>query len=154
MGKGLGEWDPEILDFENKPLPCPFKTLGAKRYLYHQPDGQWTYTGGEWNKDGAGWHLCVAGLPKCAVHQLSGDPFTFFSSSGFKFTGDDTGKLRPIYHDEPYELTITDNDGTTETIHANSGVSLVETDFEITEKKLALLILSKLQYREERKHYG
>ena len=153
-GKGLGEWDPEILDCQGKPLLCPFKTLGAKRYLYHQPDGPWTYTGGEWTKEGTGWHLCVAGLPKCAVHHLPGDPFTFFSSSGFKFTGDDTGKLRPIYHDEPYELTITDKDGTTETIHANSGVSLVETDFEITEKKLALLILSKLQYKEERKQYG
>lgn len=154
MGKGLGEWDPEILDHEKKPLICPFKTLGAKRYLYHQPDGEWTYTGpGGWEKEGVGWHLCVAGLPKCAVRHLPVDPFAFFSSSGFKFTGEDTGKLRPVYHDEPYDLTITDKDGTTETIHANSGVSLVETDFEITEKKLALLILSKLQYKEERKAY-
>lgn len=153
-GKGLGEWDAEILDSTKKPLLCPFKTLGAKRYLYHQPDGEWSYTGGEWAKEGVGWHLCVAGLPKCAVEHLPLDPFEFFASSGFKFTGEDTGKLRPVYHDEPYDLTITDAEGTTETIHANSGVSLVETDFEITEKKLALLILSKLHYTEERKAYG
>lgn len=155
MGKGLGEWDTEILDSLGRPLLCPFKTLGAKRYLYHQPDGEWVYDSWKgWYKDGVGWHLCVAGLPKCAVNKLPGDPFKFFSSSGFKFTGEDTGKLRPVYHDEPYQLTITDKNGTTEVIKAKSGVSLVETDFEITEKKLALLILSKVQYREERKHYG
>lgn len=154
MGKGLGEWDPEILDSLKKPLICPFKTLGAKRYLYHQPDGEWERTeAGEWQKEGVGWHLCVAGLPKCAVKKLPVDPFEFFSSSGFKFTGEDTGKLRPVYHDEPYELTITDKDGTTETIQANSGVSLVETDFEITDKKLALLILSKVKYTNERRQY-
>lgn len=153
MGKGLGEWDAEILDSLGRPLICPFKTLGAKRYLYHQPDGEWSYTAQKgWYKEGVGWHLCVAGLPKCAVEKLPGDPFKFFSSSGFKFTGEETGKLRPVYHDEPYELTITDRDGTTETIKAKSGVSLVETDFEITEKKLALLILSKVKYKEER--YG
>lgn len=155
MGKGLGEWDPEILDMLHRPLLCPFKTLGAKRYLYHQPDGEWIQVGADtWVKDGVGWHLCVAGLPKCAVEHLPGDPFEFFSSSGFKFTGEDTGKLRPVYHDEPYQLSITDADGTTEVIKAKSGVSLVETDFEITEKKLALLILSKVQYNHERRKYG
>lgn len=155
MGKGLGEWDPEILDMLHRPLICPFKTLGAKRYLYHQPDGEWIQVGADtWVKEGVGWHLCVAGLPKCAVEHLPGNPFEFFSSSGFKFTGEDTGKLRPVYHDEPYQLTITDADGTTEVIKAKSGVSLVETDFEITEKKLALLILSKVQYNQERRKYG
>lgn len=152
-GKGLGEWDPEILDYEKKPVLCPFKTLGAKRYLYHQPSGEWAYNGSEWAQEGVGWHLCVAGLPKCAVDKLPGKPFEFFASSGFKFTGEDTGKLRPVYQDKPYELTITDPDGTTETIKAKSGVSLVSTDFEITEKKLALLILSKEQYRKERRPY-
>ena len=100
-----------------------------------------------------GWHLCVAGLPKVAVDKLPVDPFEFFSSSGFRFSGEDTGKLRPVYQDEPYELTITDPQGTTETIKAKSGVSLVSTDFEITETKLALLILSKLQYEKERRSY-
>ena len=155
LGKGLGEWDPEIVDSLKMPLICPFKTLGAKRYLYHQHDGEWAYKDEiGWFKEGVGWHLCVAGLPKCAVEHLPGKPFEFFSSSGFKFTGEDTGKLRPIYHDEPYQLTITDKDGTTEVIKAKSGVSLVETDFEITEKKLALLILSKVKYDAERRAYG
>ena len=152
-GKGLGEWDPEVLDFERKPVLCPFKTLGAKRYLYHQPAGTWEYVGGEWKQEGVGWHLCVAGLPKCAVDKLPGKPFEFFSSSGFKFAGADTGKLRPVYQDKPYTLTITDPDGTTEQISAKSGVSLVSTDFEITENKLALLILSKEQYKRERRPY-
>lgn len=155
MGKGLGEWDVEILDSLGRPLLCPFKTLGAKRYLYHQPDGVWKYDSWKgWYKEDVGYHLCVAGLPKCAVNHLPVNPFAFFSSSGFKFTGEDTGKLRPVYHDTPYQLEITDKDGTTEIIKAKSGVSLVETDFEITEKKLALLILSKVKYYEERKHYG
>ena len=155
LGKGLGEWDPEIVDSLKMPLICPFKTLGAKRYLYHQHDGEWAYKDEiGWFKEGVGWHLCVAGLPKCAVEHLPGKPFEFFSSSGFKFTGEDTGKLRPIYHDEPYQLSITDKDGTTEVIKAKSGVSLVETDFEITEKKLALLILSKVKYDAERRAYG
>lgn len=154
MGKGLGEWDPEILDFEKKPVLCPFKTLGAKRYLYHQPTGSWAYDKNKgWHQEGVGWHLCVAGLPKCAVDKLPGKPFEFFASSGFKFTGEDTGKLRPVYQDHPYELTITDPDGTTETIAAKSGVSLVSTDYEITENKLALLILSKEQYKKERRPY-
>ena len=153
LGKGLGEWDPEITDFENKPVLVPFKTLGAKRYLYHQPAGTWTYKNGEWLQEGVGWHLCVAGLPKCAVNKLPRKPFTFFSSSGFRFAGEDTGKLRPVYRDSPYEVTITDADGTTETIKANSGVSLVSTDFEITEKKLALLIMSKETLKKERRPY-
>lgn len=150
-GKGLGEWDPEILDFEHKPVMCPFKTLGAKRYLYHQPAGPWVYEHGEWIQEGVGWHLCVAGLPKCAVDKLPGKPFEFFNSSGFRFAGADTGKLRPVYQDKPYTLTITDPDGTTETISAKSGVSLVATDFEITENKLALLILSRDTYNRERR---
>lgn len=150
-GKGLGEWDPEILDFEHKPVMCPFKTLGAKRYLYHQPAGPWVYENGEWIQEGVGWHLCVAGLPKCAVEKLPGKPFEFFNSSGFRFAGADTGKLRPVYQDKPYTLTITDPDGTTETISAKSGVSLVPTDFEITENKLALLILSRDTYNRERR---
>lgn len=155
MGKGLGEWDTEILDFEKKPLLCPFKTLGSKRYLYHQSDGEWIYVIDEgWVKDGIGWHLCVAGLPKCAVDKLPDNPFDFFSASGFSFSGSETGKLRPVYQDEPYTLTITDPYGTTEQISAKSGVSLIETDFEITEKKLALLILSKLQYSHERGKYN
>ena len=151
-GKGLGEWDIEILDHLKNSLVCRFKTLGAKRYLYYQSDGEWAYKDGRgWYKDGVGWHLCVAGLPKCAVDKLPLDPFAFFSSSGFKFAGEDTGKLRPVYQDKPYELTITDAAGTTETIKAKSGVSLVETDVEITEKKLALLMLSKAKYSYERR---
>lgn len=151
-GKGLGEWDPEVLDFMKQPVLCHFKTLGAKRYLYHQPSGEWIYVIDEgWVQEGVGWHLCVAGLPKCAVDKLPGKPFEFFASSGFKFAGVDTGKLRPVYQDKPYTLIITDPDGTTEQISAKSGVSLVETDFEITEAKLAGLILSKETYNRTRR---
>lgn len=152
-GKGLGEWDPEITDFEGRPVLCPFKTLGAKRYLYHQSAGPWEYKDGGWIQEGVGWHLCVAGLPKCAVDELPDTPFDYFSRSGFKFSGAATGKLRPVYQDHPYTLTITDQEGITEEITAKSGVSLVETDFEITEKKLALLILSKELYNKERRPY-
>lgn len=132
-GNGLGEWSKE----EHGAL-VRFKTLGAKRYLYEH-DGK--------------WKLCVAGLPKAARDLLPEDPFDFFSIHGFHFAGEDTGKLRPDYKDGPYEVTITDDYGNTETIKCKSGVSLVPVDFDITEKKMYNIIAQNREYLAKRRKY-
>lgn len=153
-GKGLGEWDSEHNDCTGKPDTVKFKTLGAKRYLYHCKDGGWEYSKSNgWYKPEVGWHLCVAGLPKVAVKYLPDDAFKFFSEHGFRFKGADTGKLRPEYRDEEYSVTVTDDYGNSEVLSAKSGVSLVETDFDITSEKLYNVIMQKLEFRKWRRGF-
>ena len=154
-GKGLGEWDCEHKDFEGKPDTVLFKTLGAKRYLYHCKNGEWEWNKAtkQWEIGECGWHLCVAGLPKQAVNHLPKDAFDFFSGNGFRFKGEQTGKLRPEYRDEPYDLTITDDYGNTETIHCESGVTLVPVDFDITSEKMYNIAMQKLQFRKLRRGF-
>lgn len=154
-GKGLGEWDSEHNDFLGRPCPVLFKVLGAKRYMYHAPDGKfkWNKEACEWEKEGVGWKLCVAGLPKKAGELLPSNPFEFFSIHGFSFAGDDTGKLRPDYIDHEYDVTITDDYGNTETIHCKSGVNLVPVDFDITEKKLYNIITQHKEFIGKRRAY-
>ena len=144
-GKGLGEWDNELFKYE-KPekrfpfgRPVKFKTLGAKRYLFVTFDGK--------------KHLCVAGLPKKAEELLPDNPFEFFSINGFHFAGAETDKLRPVYKDAPYDVTITDPEGTTETIHVKTGVTLVPVDFEISEKKLYNIITQNKEFIAKRRGY-
>lgn len=144
-GKGLGEWDNELFKYE-KPepsypfgRPVKFKTLGAKRYLFVTIDGK--------------KHLCVAGLPKKAEELLPNNPFEFFSINGFHFAGSETDKLRPVYIDEPYDVTIMDPYGNTETIHVKTGVTLVPVDFEISEKKLYNIITQHKEYIAKRRGY-
>ena len=153
-GKGLGEWDSEHNDCTGKPDKVRFKTLGAKRYLYYCKDGAWEYSKAiGWYKPEVGWHLCVAGLPKVAVKFLPDNAFEFFSEHGFKFEGADTGKLRPEYRDEEYSVTVTDDYGNSEVLTAKSGVSLVETDFDITSDKLYNVIMQKLEFRKWRRGF-
>lgn len=144
-GKGLGEWDNELLKFEEPEeaypygRPVKFKTLGAKRYLFITHSGK--------------KHLCVAGLPKKAEELLPENPFEFFSINGFHFAGSETDKLRPVYIDEPYDVTITDPYGNTETIHVKTGVTLVPVDFEISEKKLYNIITQNKEFIAKRRGY-
>ena len=144
-GKGLGEWDNELFKYEEPETeypfgrPVKFKTLGAKRYLFVTYDGK--------------KHLCVAGLPKKAEELLPDNPFEFFSINGFHFSGTDTDKLRPVYIDDPYDVTITDPDGITETIHVKTGVTLVPVDFEISEKKLYNIITQNKEFIAKRRGY-
>ena len=132
-GKGIGEWDDETRGVE-----VLFKTLGAKRYLYLLNDE---------------YKLCVAGLPKVAKDLLPDNPFEFFSINGFHFAGEDTGKLRPVYHDEPYSVTIEDDFGNVETIECKSGVTLVPVDFDISEKKLFNIITQHKEFIGKRRGY-
>ena len=143
-GKGLGEWDNELFKYQKKDKrfpygrPVRFKTLGAKRYLF-MIDGK--------------PHLCVAGLPKKAEKLLPANPFEFFSINGFHFGGVDTDKLRPVYEDKPYRVTITDRYGVTETIECKTGVSLVPVDFEISEKRLYNIITQHKEFIAKRRGY-
>lgn len=132
-GEGIGEWDKEC------ETPVYFKTLGSKRYLYEE-DGHRC--------------LCVAGLPKAAQDELDADDaWERFSKYGFAFSGEKTGKLRPVFHDEPYSVTITDDYGNTETIDCRSGITLVPVDFEVSENSLAALFAQKHAFEKERRNY-
>lgn len=153
MGRGIGEWDDELSNkLYSKPLPVLFKTLGAKRYMYYRSvsDFKWNPKTCSWEQSEVGWHLCVAGLPKVAVDLLPDDPMQFFSIYGFSFEGEDTGKLRPIFHDEPYTIEVTDDEGNSEWITAQSGITLVPVDFDITDKKLYTLFEQVQAYKQGR----
>ena len=153
LGRGIGEWDDELSNkLYIKPLPVLFKTLGAKRYMYYRSvsDFKWNPTTCSWEQSEIGWHLCVAGLPKVAVDLLPDDPMQFFSIYGFSFEGEDTGKLRPIFHDEPYTIEVTDDEGHSEWITAQSGITLVPVDFDISDKKLYTLFEQVQAYKQGR----
>ena len=153
LGRGIGEWDDELSNkLYSIPLPVKFKTLGSKRYMYYRSSSDFTWNKDtcQWEQSEVGWHLCVAGLPKVAVELLPDDPMQFFSIYGFSFQGEDTGKLRPIYHDEPYMIEVTDDQGNTESIQCQSGITLVPVDFDITEKKLYTLFEQVQAYKQGR----
>ena len=85
----IGTWEHEA-DYKR------FKTLGAKRYLVENQDGEYTIT--------------VAGLPKGAVsymRKLSDDPFTVFNSSLY-VPAEESGKLNLFYGDEPIDGEMVD----------------------------------------------
>lgn len=153
LGRGIGEWDDELSNkLYSKPLPVLFKTLGSKRYMYYRSasDFKWNEKTCSWEQSEVGWHLCVAGLPKVAVDLLPDDPMQFFSIYGFSFEGEDTGKLRPVFHDEPYTIEVTDDEGNSEWITAQSGITLVPVDFDITDKKLYTLYEQVQAYKDGR----
>lgn len=153
LGRGIGEWDDELAcKLYDTPLPVKFKTLGSKRYMYYRSvsDFSWNSKTCQWEQSEVGWHLCVAGLPKVAVDLLPDDPMQFFSIYGFSFDGEDTGKLRPVYHDEPYTIEVTDDYGNTESIQCKSGITLVPVDFDITDKKLYTLFEQVQAYKQGR----
>lgn len=152
-GRGIGEWDNELSNkLYSSPPPVLFKTLGSKRYMYYRStsDFSWNKESCQWEQSEVGWHLCVAGLPKVAVDLLPDDPMQFFSIYGFAFQGEDTGKLRPIFHDDPYLIEVTDDYGNTEAIQCQSGITLVPVDFDITDKKLYTLFEQVQAYKEGR----
>lgn len=107
--EGLGEFEDET-----EGEPCNFKTLGAKRYIYTDPEsGKVKAT--------------VAGMPKSSVKMLGeteADIYDTFSLSGFSLDMDDSGKLRPVYAEEPYDIYING-----EWMHEESGCSLVGVPF-------------------------
>lgn len=155
LGKGLGEWDVEISDFEGKPLQVYFKTIGPKRYLYHQYEGEWFWNkkSCSWEKKDVGWHLCVSGLAKIAEKYLPEDPFNFFDEYGFDFEVEELERLITVYHPEEYDVTITDNYGTTETIHCMCGITLKKPNKHVSQNDVIATLLTVAAEKLERRGF-
>ena len=105
---GLGEFDDET---DGKAVRM--KTLGAKRYIYTDPK--------------KGVKATVAGMPKASVKMLGtteDEIYDNFSTSGFSLDMEDSGKLRPVYAEEPYDIYING-----EWMHEESGCALVGVPF-------------------------
>ena len=155
LGKGLGEWDVEIADFEGKPLQVFFKTIGPKRYLYHQYEGEWFWNkkSHSWEKKDVGWHLCVSGLAKLAEKYLPEDPFNFFDEYGFDFEVEELERLITEYHPEEYDVTITDNYGVTETIHCMCGITLKKPNKHVSNQDIIATLLTVAAEKLERRGF-
>lgn len=155
LGKGLGEWDVEISDFEDKPLQVFFKTIGPKRYLYHQYEGEWFWNkkSRSWEKKDIGWHLCVSGLAKLAEKYLPEDPFNFFDEYGFDFEVEELERLITVYHPEEYDVTITDEYGTTETIHCKCGITLKKPNKHVSQNDIIATLLTVAAEKLERRGF-
>lgn len=107
-----------------------FKTQGAKRYI------------SEYEKKG--FESTISGLKKDALNKWCHDkklhkgkvldPFSEFND-GMTIPAEYTGKLTPIYADEPYSALISDSQGNTEIMSEKSGVYLKPTDFTMSIEK-------------------
>lgn len=128
---GLGEFDIEIKDkTTGKMIPVPFKTLGAKRYIYAH-DGK--------------VYATVAGMPKASINQIGQSPeevIAHFNKTGFRLTPAQSGKLTTSYTDEPYSAVI---DG--EVMSELSGVALYEIPFSLSIQDDYLAHIQALQQR-------
>lgn len=113
----LGEFDIEIKDKNGKPAAVPFKSLGAKRYLYAH-DGEIIAT--------------VAGMPKMSIKALGStqeEIFDSFSIGGFSLTPEESNKLTTRYCDDYSNALI---DGVL--MEEMSSVALYQIPFKITIK--------------------
>lgn len=115
--KLIGVWD-----FEGK--YSRFKTLGAKRYLVEQNNKLELTVAGLSKKNGINYLIEKADNDNSKV-------FEMFDNS-LEVPKEYTGKNTHTYIDDEKEYTITDYQGTTETIKSLSGVHLEETSFNLT----------------------
>lgn len=97
-----------------------FKTLGAKRYLYEEPDGHINIT--------------VAGLPKRSgrtyITQFK-DPFKMFTKD-MEVPADRSGKQTATYIDYEMEGTVIDYMGVPGYYHEYSGIHLENTSYNLS----------------------
>lgn len=109
--KPLGVWDYEGT--------YTFKTLGAKRYMLLDENGN--------------YHLTVAGVSKKAIDYIktSDSPFDTFSN-GLVIPSKYTGKLTHTYIDDETEGVITDYQGHTCEFHELSSVHLEPAKYELS----------------------
>lgn len=128
----LGEWDIEFYPWSmydpnsKKAYIKRFKSLGAKRYIIECD---------EWNKNKKTrertLHQTVAGLPKGEMLKQYGTIDNCFDKFSDKMVI--TGcKLYSHYVDEPYEITVTDEQGNTDTQYNYSCNALLPSDFSLT----------------------
>lgn len=117
----LGFFDIELKDPEGRPLPVPFKTLGAKRYIYYDPE-----------KDKV--KATVAGMPKESIKHLGKDVaeiFDNFNAYGYELIPEVSGKLTTVYRDNEYEGLVGSYEHG-EIMHEKSGVALYQIPFTMT----------------------
>lgn len=133
----MGTFTNETMDKNGNITPLKrFKTLGAKRYLVEEHNGTIAET--------------VAGLPKhsftnyCKLRNL--DPFDTFTEDGLTIAEEETKKLCTYYEDNRKTFEVTDYLGNTETVTAESYVSLIPTTFNLKVSK-DLTGLKKLVYK-------
>ena len=122
--EGLGQFDDEL-----KGKTCRFKTLGAKRYIYTDPE--------------EGVKATVAGMPKASVKLLGeteDEIYDEFSTSGFSLDMEESGKLRPVYAEDPYDIYING-----EWMHEESGCALVGVPFSMHLKDDYIDLIGKIQ---------
>lgn len=113
--KQIGVWDWET---EKDPY-TEFKTLGAKRYMYHQSDGL---------------HITIAGVSKAMGKEYIGSqasPFDFFSD-GMNIDKEHSGKLTHTYLDYEQHGTMTDYKGNVMSYDEMSSVHLEKSDYRMT----------------------
>lgn len=117
----LGMFDVEIKDTEGKPLPVRFKTLGAKRYIYFDPEkGKVKAT--------------VAGMPKVSINALGSTPdqiFKAFNVYGYQLKPEMSGKLTTHYRDDPHDAVIGMGKNR-DYMHEESSVALFDIPFTLT----------------------
>lgn len=132
----LGEWDIEFYPYRlydpnsKRAYLKRFKTLGAKRYLIEVD---------EWNKKKqcreVTLHQTIAGLAKGELMKQYGTIANCFD----KFSDNmviNTCKLASKYTDEPYEITVTDLQGNTDTHIELSCNALMPSNFTLSIDKL------------------
>lgn len=130
MLRGLGTWDIEFYPMSmydpdsNREYIAKFKTLGAKRYIIDLV-----------SKGEHRMQQTVAGLPKGEMLRQYGTIENCFDNFADNMTI--TGcKLLAHYVDEPYTITVTDEQGNTDTHTELSCCALLPNNFSMTIDKL------------------
>lgn len=130
--------------FDDEGKIWKFKTYGAKRYISDFFDKK--------NKKLKS-KPTIAGLPKQAIiehcHNKGLDIYDFFENE-MKLSKVNSKKLRAKYIDHDFEIEVTDYNGMTETVNAESCCTLIETDFEMSVSKDYLYYYQKAKIKNER----
>ena len=129
--KLLGVWDKET----NKPWSS-FKTLGAKRYLLMESDGEMSLTVSGVNKKAA--------LPYLIDKYGKEGTFKAFTDN-LIIPGDHTGKMTHYYLDDPYQGEVTDYLGNTIKYKAKSGIYMEPASYSFSMEESYLNYLRKIQ---------
>lgn len=121
--KPLGVWDCEGT-YER------FKTLGAKRYLTQEKDGEITLTVAGLNKRKAVMYLCNKWNYTLDKQEVN-SPFDKFNANLY-IPKDDTGKMTHTYIDTQRDGVLTDYNGISAEYHELTSVHLSKSDYSLS----------------------
>lgn len=127
----LGEWEieyyPASMDDGKRDVIQRFKTLGSKRYLI-----EYITTDKNTGERVHALQQTVAGLPKGELmKKYSKDFNAIFNSFDDKMKIEGC-KLYAAYRDEPYTITVTDEEGNTDTQYGYSCCALLPSNFSLS----------------------